>query len=108
MNVHTLWRRVQVTPADTELPGVAITPPPPKRDHAPPRLPPADREWLTLSEARAVAGIKSKMTLYRWLRAGTLPNTRTDRTRFLYSRTDLARLVARPRNGRGVIRRREL
>jgi predicted site-specific integrase-resolvase len=55
-----------------------------------------------MPEALAVAGIKSKMTLYRWLRDAMLPNTRTDRSRFLYSRSDLERIAAGPRNGRGV------
>lgn len=104
LNVHTLRRRVQVRPAAAELHGVAVTPPPPKPQHVPPPLPPEDRVWLTLPEALVVAGVKSKMTLYRWLRDGMLPNTRTDRTRFLYSRGDLERVSAGRRNGRGVIR----
>jgi hypothetical protein len=106
LSVLTLRRRCQVAPADPDdLRGVAVTPPPPKTKHKPPALPPAEREWLTMPEALAVAGIKSKMTLYRWMRAGLLPNTRTDRTRFLYSRSDLERVRNAPRNGRGVIRR---
>ena len=103
LSMHTLWRRVQVAPADEQLHGVVVTPPPPKNDHRPPPVPPEDREWLTLREALAVAGIKSKMTLYRWRSRGMLPNTKTNRTRFLYARTDLERMLRQPRNGRGVI-----
>jgi hypothetical protein len=103
LSVLTLRRRCQVAPADPDdLRGVAVTPPPPKPKHKAPVLPPADREWLTMPEALAVAGIKSKMTLYRWLRIGMLPNTQTERTRFLYSRADLEAVAQAPRSGRGI------
>lgn len=105
LSVLTLRRRCHVAPADPDdLHGVMVTPPPPKPTHKAPALPSDDREWLTMPEALTVTGIKSKMTLYRWLRDGMPQNTQTDRTRFLYSRSDLERILALPRNGRGVIR----
>lgn len=105
--LRTLRYRVLATPAPAELFGVEVTPAPPKLSHVPAPLPPEQREWLTSAEAMALAGIKATLTLYQWRAAGMLPNTRLDAPGrgFLYSRTDIERVLSGPRNGSGVVRR---
>jgi hypothetical protein len=107
LKLRTVRHRVSAAPAPAELAGVEVTPAPPKLSHVPAPLPPEQREWLTSAEAMALAGIKAKMTLYGWRAAGLLPNTRLDAPGkgFLYSRSDIERVLAGPRNGRGVVRR---
>lgn len=104
--LRTLRYRVLAAPAPDELLGVDVTPAPPKLSHVPAPLPPEQREWLTSAEAMALAGIKATMTLYQWRAAGMLPNTRLDAPGkgFLYSCTDIEKILDGPRTGSGVVR----
>lgn len=105
MKVKTLRRRVTRVPHDAAG-GIEVTPAPPPAGHAAPPLPPEQREWLTSTQARELAGAISPLTLAQWHHAGLLPRTRTDApgNGYLYSRADIERVLAAPRNGRGVVR----
>lgn len=61
------------------------------------------REWLTVGEAAAFAGV-ARSTVARWRRRGMLPNTDwSHATQPLYLRADLLRLTRQPpRNAGGL------
>ena len=65
-----------------------------------PEIPLREREWLRAREATAFVGVCYE-TLTRWRKAGLLPvTTRVDRSKCLYSRADLQRVMSAPRRGK--------
>jgi len=80
-------------------------PGPPAPPAALPEIPLKEREWLRAREATAFVGVCYE-TLTQWRKAGLLPaTTRVDRSKCLYSRADLQRVMSAPRRGKvGVSR----
>lgn len=106
MRRHAASRRV-VAARDRRHPtGLAVPSPPPRRAPRPSdllRVPVEQRDWLSTQEAADHAHVPI-VALRTWRRGGLLPATRAlNRTRNLYARADLQRVINAPRyNARGV------
>jgi len=88
-------RRRGLDGSGIDVPAPPASPPPSRPSLL--RVPAAEREWLTASEAARMAGV-DRSTIARWSRAGVLPNTWwIVPSRPLYLRADVIRLLKEPR-----------
>jgi hypothetical protein len=95
----TVRRRIDRARHRPAAHGLTIPPAPPPSDHVAPPLPVEEREWLTVHEASALAGVAPR-SLSQWWRAGLMPAThRAGKHRLRYSRTDLERIMTARRDG---------